>query len=95
MGVISMFLIIFLFAIVIFVVVPLAKHDKKMNELYQELQTNVQKLLGVSGWNSVPFIDDTVNVKSRQSLDKYDEIKYFKENNYALDKAVKSIENKN
>ena len=47
--------------------------------------------LGISGWLAVPFIDVGVTVKSRQSLGKYDELKYFKENENALNEAENGV----
>ena len=40
---------------------------------------------------AVPFIDVGVTVKSRQSLGKYDELKYFKENENALNEAENGV----
>ncbi len=45
---------------------------------YRKLESEALTELGFSSWDIVPFIDDTVIVKSRQALENYDEIKYFK-----------------
>ncbi len=63
-----------------------AEYRRKENE-YKELTSNVFKILGFSSWNVVSYIDERVIVKSRQSLEKYDDLKYFKENLGKLEKA--------
>lgn len=45
---------------------------------YQKLETEVLKKLGFANWNIIPYIDKNVTVKSRQALEKYDDIKFFK-----------------
>ena len=62
---------------------------------YKQLEAEVLSTLGFSGWNIVTYIDECVIVKSRQTLEKYDDIKFFKENKEKLDKAEKTIEHKN
>ena len=62
---------------------------------YQELETEVLKELGFLNWNVVPYFDESVKVKSHQSLEKYDEIKFFKENKEKLDEAENIIKWKN
>lgn len=62
---------------------------------YKKLEKAVLKDLGFSGWNSVPYFDKYITVKSRQRLEKYDTIKFFKENKDMLEKAEKVIEQKN
>ena len=47
---------------------------------YNKLESEVLKNLGFSNWNIIANIDAYVAVKSRQTLEKYDDIKFFKEN---------------
>ena len=54
------------------------------NLKYKELESEVLRKLGFSNWNIVPFLDVRVTVKSRQTLEKYDDIKYFKESREKL-----------
>ena len=61
---------------------------------YKELELEVLRELGYSNWNIVPQIDEHVTVKSRQTLDKYDDIKFFKENKEKLGHAEKVINRK-
>ncbi len=62
---------------------------------YDELQAAVLKELGLSGWNVVPYLDSYVTVKSRATLEKYDDVKFFKENKGKLEEAEKVIKRKN
>ncbi len=51
---------------------------------YKQLEAEVLKELGFSGWNIISYFDENVVVKSRQALEKYDDIKFFKENREKL-----------
>lgn len=62
---------------------------------YKELEHEVLGVLGFSSWNVVPYYDEYVTVKSRQALEKYDDIKFFKENREKLIQAENVIERKN
>lgn len=50
--------------------------------------------MGFSDWNIISYIDDNVTVKSRQALEKFDDLKYFKENREKLLRAVNVIKRK-
>lgn len=54
---------------------------------YQELEAEVLKKLGFTNWPICPYYDENVTVKSRQTLEKYDDIKFFKEDNARLVRA--------
>lgn len=60
---------------------------------YNKLETEVLKELGFSNWNIIPCIDKSVTVKSRQALDKYDDIKFFKSDG-ELSQAEKILKRK-
>lgn len=64
------------------------------NHKYKELAAEVLRALGFSGWNIVPYYDEYVTVKSRQSLEKYDDTKFFKENGDKLAQAEYIIQMK-
>lgn len=64
------------------------------NYKYSKLEAEVLKELGFSSWNIVPYIDEQVTVKSRQTLEKYDDVKFFKENREKLEQAEKIIKGK-
>ena len=48
-------------------------NDRKEKE-YRQLESDVLRELGLSGWNIISYIDERVIVKSRQTLEKYDDI---------------------
>ena len=77
-------------AVIILIIVVKLIMDKK----YKELEAAVLKELGFSGWNLISNIDSSVTVKSRQALEKYDDIKFFKENAGELENAERIIERK-
>lgn len=62
---------------------------------YKKLETEVLNELGFYTWNIISYFDEYVTVKSRQALEKYDDIKFFKENKEMLEKARKSLRRKN
>lgn len=64
-------------------------------QTYKKLEANVLKTLGFSNWNIIPYFDEYVTVKSRQALEKYDDIKFFKENREKLKQAENIINTKN
>ena len=43
---------------------------------YKKFENEVLAELGFSDWNMVSFYDVEVTVKSRQALEKYDDVKY-------------------
>lgn len=81
---------VFIIVVIVIVVVKIII-DKK----YKELETAVLKDLGFSSWNVVSYFDSNITVKSRQALEKYDDVKYFKENKGALEHAENNITLKN
>ena len=66
-----------------------------LNQKYKKLESEVLSKLGFKDWNIVSYIDENVVVKSRQSLEKYDAVKFFKENREKLLYAEKIIKTKN
>lgn len=46
---------------------------------YKQLEADALRTLGFSNWNVISYYDADVAVKSRQTLEKYDDIKYFKD----------------
>lgn len=60
-----------------------------MLSVYKKLNKEVLKELGYSSWNIIPYIDEKVRVKSRQSLEKYNDIKFFKDNKDRFDYVKK------
>lgn len=66
-----------------------------INRKYKKLEANVLQELGFSDWSIAAYFDEYVTVKSRQTLEKYDEIKFFKENRDELAQAENIIKRKN
>lgn len=64
------------------------------NVAYKKLEKEVLCKLGFSNWDVVTYFDDVVIVKSRQAVEKYDDIKYFKENKEKLAIAENVIKKK-
>lgn len=76
--------------VVIIIMVKIITEEK-----YKKLEDEVLKDLGFSNWNIISYFDEYVTVKSRQTLEKYDDIKFFKENREKLVQAENIIEKKN
>lgn len=77
--------------IVVAVVIIKSINEKK----YRELEAEVLKKLNFYNWNVASYFDENIIVKSRQTLEKYDDIKFFKENKEKLIRAKKVIKRKN
>lgn len=63
-------------------------------KLYTKLEAEVLKKLQFSDWDIVSYFDEDIIVKSRSALDKYDEIKFFKEHSEKLEQARLILEEK-
>lgn len=61
---------------------------------YKKLETEVLGKIGLLSWYTISYFDDYVTVKSRQTLEKYDDIKFFKDNREKLVEAEKIIKKK-
>lgn len=86
-------LIILLIVVAVVLTITIIKsiNEKK----YRELETEVLKKLNFYNWNVASYFDENIIVKSRQTLEKYDDIKFFKENKEKLIRAKKIIKRKN
>lgn len=82
-----MWIIIILMAVIIIPII--------IKSEYKKLETAALNKLGFSNWDIICKYDEIVIVKSRQTLQKYDKVKYFKEDKDRLEKAEKNIEKKN
>lgn len=54
---------------------------------YNKLEAEILGTLGYGGWNIASYLDDRIVVKSRQSLEKYDTIKYFNDDRDRFDQV--------
>lgn len=71
-----------------------AKIKAQEEKEYKELEFEVLKKLNFKNWNVISGIDEKVIVKSRQTFEKYDEIRFFKENKDKLAYAKKVLDKK-
>ena len=83
------FLIVIIIGAVVIAVINLI-----VKQQYKKLEEEALRSLGFSDWNIVRYFDDKVTVKSRQTLEKYDDIRYFRENGEKLAYAEERIKNK-
>ena len=67
----------------------------KKEKQYKELEEKVLKKLGYPNWDFTSYYDDQIVVKSHQTLNKYDSVKFFKENAEKLSQAEKAVKKKN
>lgn len=81
----------FLLFVIILVIIIMVYNNKK----YKELEAEVLEKLGFSSWNIISYFDEGVTVKSRRTLENYDDIKFFKENREKLERAEYIIIRKN
>ena len=80
-----MIIIVVIMAFIAFCIIKRIKYNKLESDVLQEL--------GFPNWNVVSCIDKNVTVKSRQSLEKYDDIKFFKTDG-KLSQAENSLKRK-
>ena len=80
--------------IVVGVIVAIAVTKSINEKKYRELESEALKKLNYSNWDFVSYFDESVIVKSRQTLEKYDDIKFFKEDKSKLSRAKKIIKRK-
>ena len=83
---------IFGLILIIYFAVVILKIIKR--QLYKKLEFEVLHELGFYDWNAVPYFDTSVTVKSRQALEKYDGLRFFKEIKRCLQKQRKSSSRK-
>ena len=76
------------------IVVAIVAFKIMRKKQYENLEAEALLSLGFSSWNIIPYIDEYVTVKSRQALEKYDDIKFFKENKEKLPSAEAMIQRK-
>jgi len=81
-------------AIAIVVCVMVIVIDKIREKEYREMESKVLEKLGFSNWFIIPPCDECVVVKSRQAVNKYDEIKFFKEHGEKLASAREVLKEK-
>lgn len=76
------------------IVVAIVAFKIMRKKQYENLEAEALLSLGFSSWNIISYVDEYVTVKSRQTLEKYDDIKFFKENKEKLPRAEAMIQRK-
>ena len=76
------------------IVIAIAVYIVISNSKYIQLNAEILLSLGLPNWNVVSYYDETVEVKNRTALEKYDAVKFFKENRDKLERAEKIIAQK-
>ena len=61
---------------------------------YRELEAEALRSIGFTSWGVVSRYDSYVYVKSRQALERYDEVKFFREDRKKSSEAYKVLERK-
>ena len=62
--------------------------------IYNKLESDILYELGFRSWGIIPYIDASIIVKSRQTLEKYEYIKFFKEDKSNLANAENALNRK-
>lgn len=89
-------LIVFVFKSIYFIIENIESIGKERKERqYKIFKTEVLNELGLDNSDISSYFDVNVTVKSRQALENFNDIKFFKEDKKMLEKAEKIIEKKN
>ena len=67
-------------AFIISIPIAIAIVKSVNNERYRQLESEVLNHLGYQSWEVARFYDDEIYVKSRRTLDAYDQVRYIKDN---------------
>lgn len=88
--------IVFVFKSIYFIIENIESIGKERKERqYKIFKTEVLNELGLDNSDISSYFDVNVTVKSRQALENFNDIKFFKEDKKMLEKAEKIIEKKN
>ena len=71
-----------------------AIYQRKTKKLYVALEESIFQTVGISEWKYLTAWDYTVYVKSRQAIENYDELKFFKEDESRLPSALSVMREK-
>lgn len=87
-------MILLTIAIIIAVIAISNTVKVKREKQYRMLEREFFQKLGISGWDSIPYADQYVQVKSRATLEKYTALDFFKVNQDKLKPASRSAQYK-
>lgn len=95
-----MFIVFIVLVLVLGIIYSIGENKRRIEKeekerQYRVFKTEILNELGLSTLDLFPYFDTNVTVKSRQALENYDDIKFFRENNKMLEKVEKIIETKN
>ena len=90
-GIILLVIAIYALPVVIPIILVVLIYKVIADSKYKKLEKQVLSELGFLNWEIVSYFDEYVTVKSRSTLEKYDDIKFFKENTEKLKEAEKII----
>lgn len=87
---------------VVWIIKAIVKCNNEKNEENERLKEREYKIfeskilneLGLDNFNIFSYVDADITVKSRQALENYDDIKYFREDKEMLEKVEKTIKKK-
>ena len=71
-------------AFIISIPIAIAIVKSVNNERYRQLESEVLNHLGYQSWEVARFYDDEIYVKSRRTLDAYDQVRYIKDNGTSI-----------
>ena len=88
---ITAFGVLLTLVVILFLLIKKRKRDERRQEEENRIRAEVAMLsnrilseLGLSDWHTIPYYQDTVIVKSRAAIDKYDYMQYLRENKNQL-----------
>ncbi|MGL5577263.1 HNH endonuclease [Cetobacterium sp.] len=95
-----MFIVFIILVLVVGIIYSIGENKRRLEKEqkereYRVFKTEILNELGLNTLDLFPYFDTNITVKSRQALENYDDIKFFRENNKMLEKVEKIIEKKN
>ena len=88
-------MLVLVLLVILLVTIAIAIKNAKQEREYKELEAEVLKNLGFSNLAIIPYFDEKISVKSRQALENYNDIKFFREHREKLEQAENIIKWKN
>lgn len=80
--------------IILLIIILVVVTKKMLKNDYEQLEKEILNHLGLSSWYIISYYDEYVRVKSRQALEKYDDVSFFKENKEKLLQAESVLRTK-
>ena len=80
--------------IILLIIILVVVTRKMLKNDYEQLEKEILNHLGLSSWYIISYYDEYVRVKSRQALEKYDDVSFFKEKKEKLLQAESVLRTK-